>query len=1079
MEGLGGSRAAFWASSFAGCLSALLFAVAGGVGAPLLGRCPGLAGGLSALALLFLLPAAGLVACWARLRRGPGRATLLAYSEMELTSLQEGVSSAPSPPPGDTEEAGGGEGVGGGGGGGDGGGGGAGAGGGPGAGGGAASQPSGRIKAALGCLPSDGAACRRKWVPRLAPVFAVASLALSGVYLYEAARARHHWGVEPPHGEFVLEGLVGDVRVVFGRDGLTSVEAAHERDALFGQGWAQAAERLWQMEFFRRAGRGTLSGALGPAALEADVLFRTLGFRRAAEAAVAEMQTVGDPAFLGGVQAFCDGVNAFLKQGRPLPLEFALLGLGTPEPWGPVDVVQFGKLMALDLAKNMDNELLRWLMLVEKGIPAPTIASLWPDYPAGAPPPRTPQYPTVLSAEALKGHPGATSSAPPAGGWPWRPDNMTGSAEMEQWLESVRSHHDEHGDGHDHGHFEDEVLWGRNKKLRRDLLSQGGGKGGSSLLGGSGASSLYRLLRNQPLQGALAEASNNWVISGDLTAGGKGALLANDPHLGFGAPSIWGMVRLSAPNLRVVGAAFPGTPGVMIGRNTDISWGITNTGIDVQDFFLMRGNRTHYRHADEWKEYVLRNETVGEGCRRCKKTTIEVRESVYGPVVSDTDALLQSLIHGGVSDTLSHKEARPADRHTLCLRWTALDPDDTTTMSVYYLNKAKDWQSFEDALKFWVGPSQNLVFADREGNIGYRATGRVPIRVLGHTGAFPAPGTGKFDWNGTVPFEAMPWALNPPEGYIVTANNRIDPPGEYGYAIGGANWNDDVAGYRAARIVDLIKERSDHTLETIQAIQLDTRSLLARDMRRLLEELEGLDKKRHAEWREKLLAWDGDMRVGSREASVHALWFTELSAMHSDHLDFDGLHGPRHHLRNPTLLFETFFGSGADDECRVQTAQNLGGGRRVGDPVSCKIVAAEAFKSAVDRGASKDWGVDLHRAKFAHAPLSQTPLGCLGECSARHGGDFHTVNAGGYRMGSKKLEGSSGPSYRQLVDLSNMEHSLFMHPMGRSGVLGSPSYDNLLEKWERGEYIKMHLTSEEVLNGEAEAISKLKAAAGS
>ena len=114
-----------------------------------------------------------------------------------------------------------------------------------------------------------------------------------------------------------------------------------------------------------------------------------------------------------------------------------------------------------------------------------------------------------------------------------------------------------------------------------------------------------------------------------------------------------------------------------------------------------------------------------------------------------------------------------------------------------------------------------------------------------------------------------------------------------------------------------------------------------------------------------------------------------------------------------------------------------------------------------------------------YVPASPTPLGCLGECSARHGGDFHTVNAGGFSMGSKRLEGSSGPSYRQLVDMSNMEHSLFIHPMGRSGVLGSPSYDNLLEKWERGEYIKMHLTSEEVLNGEAEAISQLKAAAGS
>ena len=930
-------------------------------------------------------------------------------------------------------------------------------------------------------------------MPRLALVFAAASLALSGVYLAEAARARRHWAVAPPAGEFRLPGLVSEVRVVFERDGATSITAGHERDALYGQGWAQAAERLWQMEFFRRVGRGTLAGALGPAALEADVLFRTLGFRRAAEAALAAMERdVGDPSFLAGLRAFCDGVNAFLAQGRPLPLEFALLGLGPPEPWAPVDVVQFSKIMALDLGRNMDNELLRWLLLVEKGVPADRIARLWPDYPAGGgggAGEGAPRYPTVLSDAALFGHPGHMhSSEAPDGGWPWRSQNMTGDAAMEQWLDAVRSDHSEHEHGHDHSHFDH----ARSRDHDRDhdhgrrLLSRGGGAAGgarTSLLGealarpreeNQGAASLYRALRNQPLQGAHAEASNNWVISGNLTAS-KAALLANDPHLAFGAPSIWSMVRLNAPGLRAVGAAFPGTPGVMIGRNADIAWGITNTGVDAQDFFVMDGNYTHYRHAGGWKEYAVRNETVGAGCRKCKAATIQVRESVYGPVVTDTDALMQDLVSGGVADHFAHKGEDPARTHTLCLRWTALDRDDTTMMSVFYLNKANDWNSFEAALRFWVGPSQNLVYADRSGNIGYRATGRVPVRAAGHTGAFPAPGTGKYDWKGAVPFEAMPWAYNPPEGYIVTANNRIDPPGVYGYSLGGggARWNDDVAGYRAARIVDLVEARSDHTLETIQAIQLDTHSLLARDMKGLLRRLKGLEG-RHAEWRDRMLAWDGDMKVGSTSASVHALWFTELSASHSDILDFDDLHGPRHHLRNPALLFLDFGGAeGGAGRCVVQRRQAAPRGAKAGDEVDCLDVAAEAFKVAVDRGHDKAWGEDLHRAKFAHAPLSRTPLACLGECSAKHGGDFHTVNAGGFSMGSKRLRGTSGASYRQLVDLGNMEHSLFMHPMGRSGVLGSPSYDNLLEKWERGEYAKMHLQTAAVFNGEAEAVSKL------
>lgn len=505
----------------------------------------------------------------------------------------------------------------------------------------------------------------------------------------------------------------------------------------------------------------------------------------------------------------------------------------------------------------------------------------------------------------------------------------------------------------------------------------------------------------------MARASNNWVIGGGRTASGK-PLLANDPHLGLGAPLLWYLVHIEAPTYKAIGSSFPGLPAVVIGRNQRIGWGVTTVGADVQDLYVMEEVAGGYRYRGQVEPWRIREEVIkvkGE-----PDVTLQVRESRYGPVINDV---------------VKNPGARP-----LSLRWTSLEPTDRTIEAFLGIARAQNWEQFKAALANYNAPSQNFVYADIDGNIGYMAPGLFPIRKPGHSGLMPVPGDGNWDWQGYLPQEQWPQVYNPKEGFIVTANNKVTPA-NYPHTL-SLEWEEP---YRAQRIRELILAKEKLSMEDMQAMQLDITSLLYREFRPILEMINPLSEKAR-QWKVRLLEWDGVMRAEQTEPTVFQAWYTELSRLPSQEVEQEFWEEPRY------LLAAMRQG---DPACRTPDTQ------------TCLEYAALALDKALDRFAGNPprWG-QVHQASFPHAILTHiTPLNRLADRAIPHGGDHYTLNRASYDPSSFRM--TAGSSYRHILDFADLERSLFIIPMGQSGALLSPSYDSLLHRWASGQYLPMRM----------------------
>ncbi|MDO9497868.1 MAG: penicillin acylase family protein, partial [Nocardioides sp.] len=265
--------------------------------------------------------------------------------------------------------------------------------------------------------------------------------------------------------------------------------------------------------------------------------------------------------------------------------------------------------------------------------------------------------------------------------------------------------------------------------------------------------------------------SNSWVVDGDHSATGE-PLLANDPHLGVGLPGVWMQMGLhcrelsEACPLDVSGVTFSGVPGVIIGHNADIAWGFTNLGPDVTDLFVERVAGDTWRYDGKARPLQVRTETieVADG----DDVELTVRSTAHGPILSAVDDVLADVAE------VAPVERPPTDEYAVSLAWTALQPG-TTADAVLALNLATDWDSFRSAIADFGVPAQNIVYADREGHIGYQASGRVPIRKSGNDGVLPSAGwRPENDWTGEfVPYDGLPNVLDPEEGFVVTANQAV------------------------------------------------------------------------------------------------------------------------------------------------------------------------------------------------------------------------------------------------------------------------------------------------------------------
>ena len=532
-----------------------------------------------------------------------------------------------------------------------------------------------------------------------------------------------------------------------------------------------------------------------------------------------------------------------------------------------------------------------------------------------------------------------------------------------------------------------------------------------------------------------AAGSNNWVVSGERSASGK-PLLANDPHLGLTAPPVWYFAHLVAPGLNAIGATLPGVPAVVLGRNQRIAWGFTNTGPDVQDLYIEKlEDGGKYLAPDGPRTFETLRETIR--VRGAEDVQLAVRRTRHGPVISDAAKSAGAVTPQG---------------HVLALAWTALAHDDRTLQSALKIARAGSWSEFLAGAEDLHAPQQNVVYADVDGNIGFVAAGRVPVRKPENDlkGLAPAPGwLAQYDWDGYLPFGALPRVLNPRKGYVVTANHKIVPP-DYAHFI-TAEWQPP---YRAARIESLLEAEPHHSTASFARMQADAASLAMRD---LLPHFKAAQPRSALARRalERIAAWDGTMAPDLAEPLIAVAWWRELArAVYADEL------GEAFRLNwRPRAVFLANVLADRDGQARWCD--------RIDTPV--RETCAEALSNSLEAALAElrerfgenprewRWGA-AHNARHEHRPLGrQKWLAPLFDIRVPSAGDAYTVNVGrsDFFNEAEPFANRHSASLRAIYDLGALDKSLFIHSGGQSGNPLSPHYAAFSAAWAKSEYIPM------------------------
>lgn len=773
-------------------------------------------------------------------------------------------------------------------------------------------------------------------------------------------------------GEVRISALKADVEVKRDGKGIPQIYADTPEDLFLAQGYVHAQDRFYEMDFRRHVTAGRLAELVGDAALETDKFVRTLGWRRVAQQELALL----DDETLRLVNAYARGVNAYIdhRSGSQLSLEYAVLGL-SGQSYTPE---RWSAVDSLAWIKAMAWDLRANMsdeiarVLSTDELTIDQVEELYPRYPA--------EHATIVGDE--------------------------GTVADGQFVEAAPT---------DVG-------------LARAAVA-------SLEAAQSGADALPALLGIGDGIG-----SNSWVVSGDKTKTGR-PILANDPHLAPSMPGIWYQVGLHCRTVDeacpydVAGFSFSGLPGVVVGHNAKVAWGVTTMYADVADLYLEKVTGGTYEYDGEQVPLETREETfeVADG----EPETITVRSTRHGPILSDLDDDLRDV---GNAD----QGTAPVGSYEVALSWTALDPK-PTIKAVFALGKAQDWKQFRAAAKLFTVPSQNLVYADTEGNIGYQAPGIIPIRAKGD-GRWPVPGWDPaYEWTGSVPFDTLPHIYNPDEGFIVTANNKVIGD-QYPTVLGA----DTAAGYRSERIRDLIEGEDDLTVDDMSRFQNDTYNTNAA---RLVPELlkVQLDTSYYREGQATLENWDFTQDEDSSGAAYfNAVWRNLLAGTFHDELPQsqwpDG--GERWFNVIDTILDRP--GDHWWDDTTTLTK------RETRDEV-----LAAAMRDARDEltmSQSSDpgewrWG-KLHKLELVNPTLGDSGVGLVnrlfnrGPYSVAGGGGI--VNATSWNA-AEGYEVTAAPSMRMIVDLDDLDDSRWIQLTGNSGHAFHPHYVDQQELWAKGE----------------------------
>ncbi|WP_051298090.1 penicillin acylase family protein [Brevibacterium album] len=864
-------------------------------------------------------------------------------------------------------------------------------------------------------------------------------------------------------GTIEAAGLHEGVTVQRDAHGIPTLTASRSDDLFFAQGFVHAQDRFWEMDFRRHMTAGRLSELFGESQLGTDAFLRTLGWHRTAQQEVEDMP----PEARSHYEAYAAGVNAYLEErgGGGLALEYTVLGLQNPgyapEPWTPADSAAWLKAMAWDLRTNIEDETAR--ALLARDLDAERLAELYPGYPLEEHP--------VIMAEDPAGEQIAEAEVPAPSGASGRDADPAGSAGTAG-----------------------EVQAGAASSASAATASATPTTA-SAVAAEAGLSSLGDLLgRVDALVSAQGEGvgSNSWVVSGEHTESGA-PLLANDPHLGASMPSVWTQMQLRCSTVSpecpfdVGGFSFSGLPGIVIGHNQQIAWGFTNLTTDVADLYVERVEDDGYWKDGEKHAFETRTETlrVAGG----EDVEIEVRSTGHGPLVSDltpefTDIAAEPRVGAGTGEDevpvgpTHHADADASDAGTaptgtdaaestelppgenaLSLRWTALDPG-TTAQSIFTLNLAEDFADFREAASRFDVPAQNLVYADREGNIGYQAPGRLPVRG-GGDGWLPQPGwDSAYDWQGFIPFEEQPVAYNPDSGYIVTANNAIVND-DYPHFL-SRDWD---YGDRAARIDELLRERiaaGPVTSEDMAQVQMDNEAPFADALQGAYASIDPPKDPRVRDALSLLADWDGQNDADSPAAAfANVLWNRVTEGMMSTQATAMQDSAAARSAAEPQEPED--IGIARDDQSRLARVFALQlddeespwwGGSRTRLLQTAAVDAYEELAQAQGADpAGWNWG-ELHALTLRSGTFGESGIAPVEALFNRGpypvGGGSGVVNATGWGL-DDGYETVTVPSMRMVIDLADWDASTWHHLTGASGHAFHPHYADQAEDWAHGE----------------------------
>lgn len=537
--------------------------------------------------------------------------------------------------------------------------------------------------------------------------------------------------------------------------------------------------------------------------------------------------------------------------------------------------------------------------------------------------------------------------------------------------------------------------------------------------------------------------SNNWVVSGEHTESGL-PLLANDPHLGIQMPSIWYEAGLHMPGMDVVGFSFAGVPGIIIGHNNSIAWGVTNVGPDTQDLYIEKINPNdphQYEFEGEWREMTVYEEVIK--VNGAEDRVIEVLETHHGPIIS---------------------ELVDESKDVLAMRWTAQEPS-RVLQSVMLLNQAENYDEFRAALEYWDLPSQNVVYADVEGNIAYQMPGLIPIRPSGN-GLLPVPGwTGEHEWEGWIPYDELPRLFNPEWGYIVTANHAVVDE-DYPYFI-AFDWADGDRGDRITEMIEAAIEDGGVSVADMARIQFDSYSMLAESYQPLFRGLSSNDAQIQA-MIERIRGWDLQERRDSVPAALFEIFYMNLvRRVLGDDVGDDNVSD----VYSPIFFHEL----ATQPEAVWWDDQDTAADESPEDMILLALGDTQVwFEENVGDDINEwTWGA-IHTATFVSDPLGQSGVVPIENIVNRGpfaaDGGRSIVNANGWSW-NNPARVTGHPSMRMIVDLSDFDASQSVIPTGQSGHPYHEHYDDQIQLWLDGEYHPMLFSREAVEDAAADHLT--------